>query len=158
MKFNYAIERRKFEAEQTKKRSEYLAAGMTARQCDEMYEFDLELFRKERTFCRHNQYFPAGNFEDNDDAEKSPLLKKFQERLSTSDNYDELFDEELLQSIDDISLLKGLQALSTEQLGLLKLWAIDGFTHEEIALRLGITRSSVTDRITRIKNKIKKLY
>ncbi|MGF7011626.1 DNA-directed RNA polymerase specialized sigma24 family protein [Lachnospiraceae bacterium PF1-21] len=158
MKFNYAIEKKKFETEQAKKRKEYIAAGMNAQQCNEMYEFDLEIFKKERTFCRHNQYFPTGTFEDNDNDEKSPLLKKFQEQLSTSDNYDELFYGDLLQCIDDISLLNGLQTLSVEQLELLKLWAINGFTHEEIALQLGITRSSVTDRIARIKNKIKKMY
>ena len=57
MSFNYASEKRKFDAMWAKLRVEYREAGMEESAIAAMYEFDCEVFRKNRTYGIHNTYF-----------------------------------------------------------------------------------------------------
>lgn len=55
MAWNNGLERKKFEAEQTKLAAEYRATGMSEDQIQQMYEFDLSVFNSTRRFTEHTQ-------------------------------------------------------------------------------------------------------
>ena len=57
MEFNYETERNKFKREQAKLRLQYEAAGMSEEAIQEMYDYDWELFKKRRNYCKHNELF-----------------------------------------------------------------------------------------------------
>ena len=52
MAVNFGHEYLKFEKEQKKLRKEYLAAGMTEAEADEMYDFDKKQFDRDLAFYR----------------------------------------------------------------------------------------------------------
>ena len=58
MGFNYAKERRKFEAEWKKLRQEYKQAEMDAHAIEQLYLFDLGVFCSERSYLNHTQQMP----------------------------------------------------------------------------------------------------
>ena len=53
MGFNYGIEKKKFNEEWKKLQKEYEEAGMSEKSIQEIYEFDLNVFRKNRTEINH---------------------------------------------------------------------------------------------------------
>lgn len=57
MEFNYETERNRFKREQAKLRLQYEAAGMSEEAIQEMYDYDWELFKKRRNYCKHNELF-----------------------------------------------------------------------------------------------------
>lgn len=57
MKFNYQTEKNKLDRAWGKLEVDYRSAGMTEAAIEEMRAFDYEQFRKERTYCNHNDYF-----------------------------------------------------------------------------------------------------
>ena len=155
MKFNYQSELKKFKANQEEMIKMYQEAGMDEDAINKMLEYDWELFKKERTFCIHNQ--PMEDFDGNDsNCEETPLMKRFKENLSVEDEYmnENIFD--WIESLDDVSLARGLKTLKPKQLEIMELLVVKELTHEEIAKVLGLERSAVTKNISRIKSKIKK--
>lgn len=52
MGFNYGLEKRKFTEEWKKLYREYKAAGMSEEDIQDIYAFDLNVFRKNRTECQ----------------------------------------------------------------------------------------------------------
>ena len=78
MSFNYASEKRKFDAMWAKLRVEYREAGMEESAIAAMYEFDCEVFRKNRTYGIHNTYFSTVMPDGEEVADdRSSFMKKF---------------------------------------------------------------------------------
>ena len=63
MGFNYGLEKKKFDGEWERLRREYAAAGMDEAAIEAMHEFDWQIFKRERTYCRHTQQVPRQRFE-----------------------------------------------------------------------------------------------
>ena len=83
MSFNYASEKRKFDAMWAKLRVEYREAGMEESAIAAMYEFDCEVFRKNRTYGIHNTYFSTVMPDGEEVADdRSSFMKKFSSRFS----------------------------------------------------------------------------
>ena len=76
MGFYYATERKRFEREWDKLRKEYEAAGMLQETIQLLYEFDLEVFRSQRTYVNHTQAMPS-EYINSDEMEHSTLFRKF---------------------------------------------------------------------------------
>lgn len=100
MKFNYQTEKRKFESRWQSLRDEYRRAGMSDEAINAMYNYDWDMFKKERVFCRHNQYLCEA---DEKRAE-----------CSTSDMYFEE-DKNYLESFESLALTKEIEKLSNRQ-------------------------------------------
>ena len=83
MRFNNGLERKRFENNWEKLHIEYRQDGMDEEAIEAMYEFDLEQYRGQRNYCFHNQYMSTdsdqSDYERDDD--RSPLIKKFQDRF-----------------------------------------------------------------------------
>lgn len=58
--------------------------------------------------------------------------------------------------LDDEELISKVLELGEERIELLTQYVFEGYTQKELADYYGITRSSVADRISIIKNKLKK--
>ena len=89
MGFNYGLEKRKFTEEWKKLYREYKAAGMSEEDIQDIYAFDLNVFRKNRTECQRTQPLSESSCDDGTEQGESmsALLKKFSSALSVCDKY-----------------------------------------------------------------------
>ena len=155
MGFNYAKERRKFEAKWKRLRKEYEEAGMDEYAIEQLYLFDLEVFCSERSYSNHTQPLPDMHVSENT-ANHSTLLKKFE---SLSCELDELAYSDRyfwIDTIDNPELASKLKQLTRPDLELLTLSAIDEHKQWEIAGLLGCNQSVVSRRLKKIKKFLEK--
>lgn len=151
MAFYYAKEKRGFDREWEKLRSEYTTAGMSGEDIDKLYAFDWDWFCSRRRFMNHTQGLPAENIEGDDSKEQSSLIQKFA-------SFSVSLDETLMggrygwvEEIEDGELLDKLRQLSTDDLELLTLIAIEGYSQSELARKTGAVQSVISRKLTRIK-------
>lgn len=158
MKFNYQTEKRRFDEKWKRLYEEYKEAGMTEQMIQEMYELDWDEFKRERVFARHNQYMEPYINESNEfsqDEGQNALLKKFMEHLTVNDVY---FDKGFgwMEEIDSEPIYKALKSLSEVQLEILTEYVFQKNTQKEIAKKLGISQSALSQQMATIKKIIKK--
>lgn len=155
MAFYYAKEKREFDREWEKLRSEYTTAGMSIEDIDKLYAFDWDWFCSRRRFINHTQSLPAENIEGDESVEQSSLIRKFS---SFSVNLDETLmggRYGWVEEVEDAHLADKLRQLSLEDLELLTLIAIDGYAQAEIARIRGCSKNAISKKIIRIKNNLK---
>ena len=156
MGFNYAKEKTRFEKEWKKLRKEYEVAVMCADDIESVHTFDWEVFLSRRVYENHTQPLPDTLLNDENNGKCSSLFKKFSS-LSTSFDVEDFSDRYAwLESVSDTELYAKLAMLSAEDLELLTLYAIDGYTQTEVALLLGQSQSVISRKISRIKKFLKK--
>jgi DNA-binding CsgD family transcriptional regulator len=158
MEYNYGTACRKFRTKWDKLGREYADAGMSPRAIREMCEFDWQELKSERVFLLHNQllecFFPDDIVVSEDN---SPLIHRQLGYLSV--NQPEICEwgrYDWVEDIDTPALARRIKALSQADLELLTYLVVDGMTRTEIADGLNITRSAVTQRLTRIKKRLEK--
>ena len=160
MGFNYGLEKKKFDAEWEKLRREYRAAGMDEAAIQEMYEYDWQGFNAERAYRNHTQSMPDQRFDDDGDAasdDNSAMLVKFIDRFSVMPREtDEDRRYGWLDEIDSPELSAALHRLSPEDIELLILYAFDGYGVTEIAVMQGVSHPTISKKLKRIKNILKK--
>jgi sigma-70, region 4 len=160
MGFNYGLEKKKFDAEWEKLRREYRAAGMDEAAIQEMYEYDWQGFNAERAYRNHTQSMPDQRFDDDGDAagdDNSAMLVKFIDRFSVMPREtDEDRRYGWLDEIDSPELSAALHRLSPEDIELLTLYAFDGYGVTEIAVMQGVSHPTISKKLKRIKNILKK--
>lgn len=157
MEFNYALEKKKFDKEWMKLRREYKEAGMSDEAIQKIWEFDYEQFKKQRTFCIHNQYLDT-EVDGIADTEESmnPLMLKYEEKFIVTAK--EVYAERRfswIEEIDNPELYDVIHGLKNEDVDLLTMLAIEGFSKKEIADYYGISKAAISQRIARIKNILK---
>ena len=115
MAFNYAYEKKKFEKEWKRLRSEYTAAGMSLEDIEAMRQFDLKVFNSDRRYFSHTQPLLSSDCGEDDSGQedKSVLLERFSETMSVTDDgssdysrywwIEELNAPELVQAIKMLS-------------------------------------------------------
>lgn len=149
--FNYREEKRKFDRAWARKSQQYSEQGMTQDSINNLYELDHEEFCQRRTYENRNQKLPSEVFSD--DETPSVLFRKYSSLSTTFDesNFSDRFA--WVETIDNDNLAKKLKALSREDLELLTMYAIEGYTQVEIADIKSGKQSNFSKKI----NKIKKL-
>ena len=154
MGFNYAREKRRFDADWLKLADEYRAAGFNEVGIQAMRDFDWDAFNQRRAYENRTQDLPSETIGDDGD-ECSTLFQKFSS-LTTG------FDESVftgrygwIDAIDNPVLAGKLINLSDSDKELLTLLAFEGYTQSEIAKIQGCSQSAVCQRITRIKKVLK---
>ena len=156
MSFNKGLELKKFEAHWEKLRIEYAAAGMTEDAIQKMYDYDRQQFNSERTFIERTQEFTAPAYESSEE-EASPLMLRYQEAITTTDTYHETKSKfAWIGEIENERLLSALENLSEDDLKLLTFYAYEGYTVTEISKVLGVSQPTISIKIKRITNFLKK--
>ena len=156
MSFNKGYELKKFEAHWEKLRIEYAVAGMTEEAIQKMYDYDRQQFNSERTFVERTQEFTAPAYEGSEE-EASPLMLRYQEVITTTDTYHETKSKFVwIGEIEDERLLSALENLSEDDLKLLTFYAYEGYTVTEISKVLGVSQPTISIKIKRITNFLKK--
>lgn len=158
MKFNYQSEKRKFDERWKEVERICRESGMSEAAIRELKEYDLAEFRRERIFCLHNQYINEYEFDDGSESDenKNPYLMKYGEQLTKEDTYFMNDRYGWIQQLDDEELIAKVIDLGEERIELLTQYVFEECTQKELADSYGITRSSVADRISIIKKKLKK--
>ena len=156
MSFNKGYELKKFEAHWEKLYIEYATAGMTEDAIQKMYDYDRQQFNSERTFIERTQEFTAPAYESSEE-EASPLMLRYQEAITTTDTYHETKSKfAWIGEIENERLLSALENLSEDDLKLLTLYAYEGYTVTEISKVLGVSQPTISIKIKRITNFLKK--
>ena len=156
MSFNKGYELKKFEAHWEKLRIEYAVAGMTEEAIQKMYDYDRQQFNSKRTFVERTQEFTAPAYEGSEE-EASPLMLRYQEAITTTDTYHETKSKfAWIGEIENERLLSALENLSEDDLKLLTLYAYEGYTVTEISKVLGVSQPTISIKIKRITNFLKK--
>ena len=133
MAYNYAREKRKFDAEWKRKALWYRKEGMSEENIEAMHSFDLAQFNRDRAYESRRRPLET--------ACGSCYVQEPIERYSWIDE------------ASDPQLAERLCKLSKSDIELLKLLVIDGYSQAEAASILGIAQQTVSVRF----NKIKKL-
>ena len=155
MGWNNANERRKFEERQKRLVIEYRANGMTDKQIEEMYQFDLRQFNSNRRYREHTQAFQVDEFDDADESDNS-LMRYFPEQLTSK--IDDLASKTRfgwVEEIEDERLYKILIGMSKDDIELITLYVFDGYTQDEIANYMNCTKQNIQKKFHRIKKHLK---
>ena len=154
--FNKGYELKRFEAHWEKLHIEYAAAGMTEDAIQKMYDYDRQQFNSERTFIERTQEFTAPAYESSEEG-ASPLMLRYQEAITTTDTYHETKSKfAWIGEIENERLLSALENLSEDDLKLLTFYAYEGYTVTEISKVLGVSQPTISIKIKRITNFLKK--
>lgn len=154
MKFNYGLEKKKFEKEWENLREEYTKAGMSEEAIQEMYEYDLKNFRRRRIISIHEQSFD-GLLDSNEEEvleDRNPLMTKYFDNLSVNDEYS--FDDgrfSWIEKINNHSLYEKLCSLSDEDKELLTMLVVDELSKRNIAFIRNISEQAVGQKLKRLK-------
>ncbi len=160
MKWNDGKERAKFEREQAELRKEYLAAGMTEEQIQEMYKLDKSFYNERRREATHTQELDIQAFDDDgnedEDNKDNPLVKKFLDSLTRVDTHFENDRYGWIEQIEDESLCKALKELPDDYKELLTLIVCDELNQSEIADKFAVSHQAISKKIKKIKKFLEK--
>lgn len=157
MKFNYQSEKRKYVNKWEKLEADYRACGMSEHAIAAMKQFDWELFKQERVYCKHNQLFAAQYYPDGSRAEDAFDGLPYGDRkdLSYEEQYFQRGRYDWIEELESEALVKKIRSLDMGRIELLTLYVFEEKTHREIGEILGIERSLVTKRLKTIKKLLK---
>ena len=155
MGFNYGLEKRKFTEEWKKLYREYKAAGMSEEDIQDIYAFDLNVFRKNRTECQRTQPLSESSCDDGTEQGESmsALLKKFSSALSVCDKYSFQSDPRFawVDEMENDELYRKIISLPKRDMDLLTLIAFEGYSQREVAEIRGIAPAAICKKIAKLK-------
>lgn len=155
MGFNYSKEKFIFDREWKKLREQYIKEGMSEETIQEFYDFDWGWFRARRNYENRVQALPDDEIDEQRTETRSNLFRKF---ASLSIDFDETEPSGRYAWIDTISddvISKRLKGLNEDELELLTLLAIEGYTQREIARKMHCSQNSISKRLIKIKRILK---
>jgi DNA-directed RNA polymerase specialized sigma subunit len=155
MRFNYAIEKKKFDMEWAEKLIEMRAAGMTESEINEMYQYDWGWFKSKRNFALNTTPYSEDS-EFNDNTDDLILLGEKKKRGMVDPNKDIDAVLNLEDAISNSHVLQAYRSLKPDDKDLLHLYVILKFTVTEIAQIQGTTKQNICNKILRIKKYFKK--
>jgi len=155
MSFNNALEHRKFEREWKNLQEQYREAGFSEEGINAMRVFDEEAYRSNRRYAEHYQELPSEDIDEDDCESKTNLFIKF-ESLSVSFGENDFTSRYAwIDTVSDPKLASRLKALKGNDLELLTLIVVDGYSQPEIACALGCSQQNISLKIIRIKKFLK---
>lgn len=152
MKFNNGSERVRLENKWKKLRTQYREAGMSEDAIQAMHQFDLDALNSERAYVNNTR--PLFAAEDDVD---SVAFKQYEKAIAVTDIYHETKTRfAWVGEVEDKRLQEGLEKLSDEELQLITLYFHDEYSTVELSKVYGITHQSISKRILKITNFLKK--
>ncbi len=151
MTFNYGLEKKKFDEAWAALRKYYQDCGMDPESIEKMHEFDWDQFKAARIEAMHTQEMTVPADTDEDDDLAPQLAKKFPEQFTASyDTYGSHSRYWWLEELHTPCLTIGAKRLSDKEKELLTLYIVDQCNIREIAARLKESKSTISDRLTKI--------
>lgn len=152
MSYNSGNARRIFYTKWNKLREEYRAAGMEEDAIQKLYEYDLAVFNNDRAHHRYDVEIPTA-----DDSENQSDYVEYERATTVTDTYHETKSRfGWIGEIENERLLSALEKLSEDDLKLLTLYTYEGYTVTEISKVLGVSQPTISIKIKRITNFLKK--
>ena len=136
MAYNYARERRKFDAEWKRKASWYRKEGMSEESIAEMYRFDLAQFNRDRA-C---------------ESRRRPLETACGSYTCSPDFLD------WVDQVENPSLSRKLKNLPVKDKELLTLYIMQGFSQTDIAHMRGVGQPVISRQLERIFSYLKETF
>ena len=136
MAYNYARERRKFDAEWKRKASWYRKEGMSEESIAEMYRFDLAQFNRDRA----------------DESRRRPLETACGSYTCSPDFLD------WVDQVENPSLSRKLKNLPVKDKELLTLYIMQGFSQTDIAHMRGVGQPVISRQLERIFSYLKETF
>lgn len=132
MSWNNGKEHDKFEREQTRLKQQYISAGMTDEQIQEMYDYDKAILNSNRREAEH-----SGDIDFEIYAETNGIEMD----ITTLSRY------AWLDEIQDKRISEALKYLSDKDKELLTKYIIDGYKWHEIAKMEGVRPQTISNRL-----------
>ncbi|MCQ4922246.1 sigma-70 family RNA polymerase sigma factor [Tissierella carlieri] len=155
MGFNYGKEKFIFDREWKKLREQYIEAGMSEETIQELYDFDWSWFRARRNYENRVQDLPDEEIDEQKAETRSNLFRKFASLSISFDEKEFSGRYTWIDTISDGALSKRLKNLNEDELELLTLSIIEGYTQSEIARKMHCSQKSISKRLFKIKRKLK---
>ena len=130
-------------------RAEYENAGMSEEAIEAIFQFDLEMFNRDRAYFEHLYYQPLNSDYDEDIL----VLEGVLHFRDTDTSYHSRYW--WIEGIDNPLLLAYIRTLSQEDLDIVTMRYFEGFTQKDIAEKMGISQQAVSKRLAKFE-KIKK--
>lgn len=157
MAWNNGKERKIFDAQQERLKALYIANGMTEEQIQGIYQFDKKEFNSRRRYATHTQAFDFEAFEGEADEGQNPLLDKFLDAMSVTEEYTSEERFGWIEEIENPKLAKSLKQLTDEEKELLTEWLVDGLTQKEMAHIFNVHQGTISRRIEALKKFFKEI-
>lgn len=157
MSFNYGREKFIFDREWDKLREQYTQAGMTEEAIQDLHDFDWSWFCARRNYANHVQTFPEEEIDGGNAKTRSNLFQRF---ASLSTHFDEKeFSGRFawIDTISDVALCVKLKRLSDDELELLTLIAMEGYSQREIARKMHCSQNAISKRLIKIKRILREI-
>ncbi len=138
MGFNYAREKRKFDAEWKKKEEWYRDSGMSEDAIQEIFTYDWAEFNAARKFYRYMEDF---------DVELIPE--------KTCDMLDAALANEWIELIDSPELIQKIRKLPADYIEIIGMMYFENLTQREIAARMSCSQQNIAKKIEKIKKILK---
>ena len=136
MAYNYARERRKFDAEWKRKASWYRKEGMSEESIAEMYRFDLAQLNRDRAY----------------ESRRRPLETACGSYTCSPDVLD------WVDQVENPSLSRKLKNLPVKDKELLTLYIMQGFSQTDIAHMRGVGQPVISRQLERIFSYLKETF
>ena len=157
MEFNYGREKRKFECEQKRLETQYRLSGMGEEMIREMHEFDYEQFKKQRTFCLHNQFMEtSGKDSETTTDDFNALMYRFLSEFSVEINLSEAGRYAWIEEIKNTLLYECLCSMNESDLEIVTMLIVEGYSVVEIADLKKVSHQAISKKWNRIQKNIKK--
>lgn len=157
MSFIYGKEKSLFDREWRSLREQYKGLGMSEKLIQELYDFDWSWFRMRRVYENHVQMMPKEEIGEKDSETRTNLFKRYSLLSSESDEIFFLGRYSWIESISDAKLSAKIKTLTLDELELLTLIAIEGYTQREIAQKMNCSQNAISKRMIKIKEILKKI-
>ena len=120
-----------------------------------MYEFDLGVLNSERAYITNTM--TVSGAADDCAAKETSDFKQYEKAVTVTDTYHETKSRfGWIGEIENERLLSALEKLSEDDLKLLTLYTYEGYTVTEISKVLGVSQPTISIKIKRITNFLKK--
>lgn len=156
MKFNYGLEKKKFDEIWNRLEKEYAAAGMSQHAIEEMKTYDWNVFKKERTFYRHNQRINEELLDCGDEVVGKEIgLKKYIDSFGSEDKYFIDRKDGWIEELDNEEIIIYLKA-SPDKVEILTEYVFNDKNQAEVAIELGISQAALSQKMKTIRKNLKK--
>lgn len=151
MSVNFGEEYNKFKAEQEKLKKYYESLGMSKETIDALYEFDKMQFCENLSFKRRTQYLEVIDEDETTEEYKNPIVKRYLEILAAPFEFHTSDKLWWLQEIGNKKLLRRLLQLSNDELEIITYLVFWDYKQYEYAQMKGVSQSSISQKIGKIK-------
>ena len=154
MSWNDGYERTQFKNLQKELAEKYKQEGMSEDQINEMYQFDLGVFKNTRNYYRHNQSL---SFDDSfDDETRNPLLAQFLDNICANAQPIQAKQFWWIEEIENEALYTVLNSMESKDKLIISLLVFEGYSQSEIARDfLHTSPQNVSLRIAAIRTLLK---